>query len=79
MANETTAPETAAPTATHPHFAFHVNLGQIMGLALLGLQAYNQQDVAPGGAAVLLDPATALPYMQGVLSLFPPAPPAVSA
>lgn len=64
------APTPATPIkvpAVHPHF----NLGQIIGLALIGLQAYKQQDQAPGGPAVLLDPLTTAQYVQGILSLFP--------
>lgn len=67
-------PVVAPAPAPHPHFQFHLNLGQIVGIALLGLQAYKIQDTAPGGPAVLLDPAEAVPFAQGILSLFPPAP-----
>jgi hypothetical protein len=66
-------PATAAivpvPPAVHKHF---FNLGQFMGLGMLALLAYHQQDVAPDGAAVLLNPAVASPYLQGIMSLFPP-------
>jgi hypothetical protein len=64
-------PAAAAPApitpAQHHHF---LSLGQIIGLALLGLTAYHAQDIAPGGPATLLNPAVAEPYLAGILSLF---------
>lgn len=54
----------------------HFSLGQFFALALLGLEAYHQQDTAPGGISVLLDPANTIQYLNGVLSILrPPAPP----
>jgi hypothetical protein len=75
MTQEQAAAPPPVTPAQHHHF---LNLGQIMGLALLGLAAYHQQDVAPDGPATLLNPNVATPYIQGILSLFPPAPTATT-
>lgn len=66
-----TAKKTAAPAAAEPKNSHHFNLGQAVGLALLGLAAYHQQDAAPGGPKTLLEPETTAEYLKGVLSLFP--------
>lgn len=66
------ATQTTVPVSAHAH---HFSLGQAVGLAMLALQAYHQQD-APnsGGPKAFTDPATVIPYLQGVMSLFPPQP-----
>jgi len=62
----------AAPLTTS--HGWHINLGQVIGLAFLGLQAYNIQDAPGSGPKVLLNQQNSGAILQGILSLFPPAP-----
>lgn len=64
----------AAPTSQH-----HFNLGQLFGFALLGLQAYAEQNQPGSGPSIFLQPGVVASYMQGVAAVLAagnPTPPA---
>jgi hypothetical protein len=47
------------------------SLGQFLGLALLGLEAYSEQNQpGSGGPAVFLNPTVTAPILQDVLTIF---------
>ncbi len=52
----------------------HFDLGKILGLALLGLQAYSAQDQPGAGPKIFLDPNVTAQLMAGVLSILHTAP-----
>ena len=53
-----------------PKSSTHFSLGQFLGLALLGLSAYAEQNQPGSGPSVFLNPTVVEPYIQGVLSIF---------
>lgn len=59
-------PVSTPSAAASPH---HFSLGQLFGLALLGLEAYSQQNQPGGGPSIFLNPSVTASYMQGVAAV----------
>lgn len=56
---------------THPQHASVLSiLGKFLGAGLVVLAAYQAQDQSPLGAGIFLNPATVLPYLQGLIGVF---------
>jgi hypothetical protein len=58
----------AVPTPAHH---FHFNLGKVLALIVLGLEAYKLQDSPGKGPSSLLEPGNLNALIAGVQSIFP--------
>jgi len=68
MATKKAAPKTKAQSAK-PH---HFDIGKILGLLVLGSEAYAAQDASPDGPASLLTPQAIAGITQGLNAVLGP-------